>query len=121
MEIITLKSASNLGLSEDLKKSFSNSKILSKPELKFKNIPDPFWISGFVSGEGSFNFVVNKSKSASKVRFSINLHLRDYNVLKSISFYLKINKYNPYPSYPPLGGLGEYSILKYIHNREKSV
>jgi hypothetical protein len=109
LKLVSLKSSLNLGLSDNLKKAFPNFELMSKLPLTIQDIPDPFWISGFVNGEGSFNFVLNKVKKSCKVRLSINLHIRDFNLLKSISYFLKIND-----------NLSD-DLIKYIHKRERSV
>lgn len=111
LKIINLRSSLNLGLSDEVKKAFPNIIINKKIIVGLKEIPDPFWISGFVSGEGSFNFVLNKLKTRSKARFAINLHIRDLNVLKSILFYLKLND----------SKINNNNKNKYIHERENSV
>ena len=64
-----------------------NGNILSvdRPEYKFKSIPDPFWISGFVSGDSSFIISIENSsnKLGKRVRliFGTCLHIRDKEVL----------------------------------------
>lgn len=51
---VGLKSAINLGLSEKLRAAFPNFVPVTRPEFKFNGIPDPFWVTGFISGDGSF-------------------------------------------------------------------
>jgi len=54
--------------------------------------PNPFWISGFTSGEGSFQILSINSNIARQelfARFSIHLHIRDLEVLQEISNYFK--------------------------------
>ena len=38
------------------------------------NIPDPNWVSGFISGEGCFMIEINKSKST-KTGYAVNLRI----------------------------------------------
>ena len=101
LEIISLKSSLNLGLPplhlsigqmDNLKNAFPNITAKNRPEYLFKGIPDPFWISGFTSGDGSFHIVLRNSDSKSGVfaRFSIHLHVRELEVLKCIASYLKL-------------------------------
>ena len=45
----------NLGLSNMLKSEFKNYIQVEKPIINTETIPDPKWISGFVSGEGCFD------------------------------------------------------------------
>lgn len=87
LEIIALKSNLNLGLSVKLKQAFPNVIEVNKVEYKFNGIPNPFWISGFTSGEGSFQVLARNSNNEFFARFSIHLHIRDLEVLKAISTY----------------------------------
>jgi LAGLIDADG endonuclease len=92
LEIIGLKSSLNLGLPDNLIKFFPKLIIKERPGYLFKGIPDPFWVSGFTSGDGSFHIVLRNSDSKSGVfaRFSIHLHVRELEVLKGIASYLKL-------------------------------
>jgi len=71
--------------------------LKGRPNYVFKDISDPFWLSGFTSGDGSFHIVVKKSNSKAGVlaQFSIHLQIRELEVLKSIANYLK-DLYNTY-------------------------
>ena len=98
LDIISLKSNLNLGLPNNLKNAFPNIKAKDRPEFIFKGIPDPFWVTGFTSGDGSFHIVLKNGprqdrKSGVFARFSIHLHIRELEVLKGIATYL-----NLYPS-----------------------
>ena len=53
LEILSLKSSLNLGLSDSLKIAFPNIIKKDRPNYFFKGIPDPYWVSGFASGDGS--------------------------------------------------------------------
>ena len=92
LEIICIKSNSNIGLTVKLKKAFPNVTEVNKVEYKFNLIPSPLWISGFTSGEGSFQVVYRNSNNELFTRFSIHLHIRDLEVLKGIADYLSIDK-----------------------------
>lgn len=105
LEIIGLKSNLNLGLSVKLKEAFPNINCEGLPtreEYKIKGIPNPFWISGFTSGEGSFQVLTRNSTGSIAAsglrnndlftRFSIHLHIRDLEVLKAIFTYFNIEK-----------------------------
>lgn len=87
LEIIALKSSLNLGLNSNLKFAFPNIIPIERPKFVFQGIPDPFWVSGFVNGEGSFHIVVN-DKANVLIRFSIHLHIRDLDVLRGIANYI---------------------------------
>lgn len=52
-EIVNIKASMNKGLSEVLLNSFPNSIKIERPKLyNTLNIPNPYWLSGFTSGEG---------------------------------------------------------------------
>lgn len=58
----------------------------------FTGIPDPFWISGFISGDGSFNLNIGSSSSNSlgmrvRLRFGVGLHRRELEVVKGLAAY----------------------------------
>jgi hypothetical protein len=94
LEILSLKSNLNLGLPNKLKKIFPRLAIKNRPKYVFKGIPDPFWLSGFTSGDGTFHIVFRKSNNNSGVfaRFSIHLHIRELEVLNGILNNLNSNK-----------------------------
>jgi hypothetical protein len=97
LEIIGLKSSLNLGLSEKLKKSFPNIISVNRPHHNLRGIPNPFWIAGFTSGDGSFNLHTSErnSKVSNNIHrkvfltFSICLHIRDEDVIKTLISYFK--------------------------------
>jgi hypothetical protein len=89
LEIIGLKSNLNLGLSAKIKEAFPSIIKVYRSEYTFKGIPDPFWFSGFISGEGSFQIIIRNSNNEIFARFSIHLHIRDLEVLKGLSTYFK--------------------------------
>jgi hypothetical protein len=93
LKLLALKSSLNLGLPDGLKMAFPNVKAIKRPEYFFKGIPDPLWLSGFISGEGSFHVVTKISNKEVFTRFSVHLHIRDLEVLKGINIQFK--KYNP--------------------------
>ena len=83
----------NNGLSDELKSAFPNFKPVQRPTISFEGISDPYWLVGFVDGEG--NFYVNKKKSNSKLGyqvilvFSVYQHSRDSLLLKKLIDYLE--------------------------------
>jgi hypothetical protein len=64
----------NLGLSDFLKYEFKNYISVKKLMINTENIPDPNWLSGFVTGEGSFD--VNITKSTNKIGYRAQLRFR---------------------------------------------
>ena len=114
LNLIGLKSSLNWGLSDSLKEAFPNVAFVSRPVYKFNGIPDPFWVAGFTSGDGSFHLNIKKSDThishRVSLRFSINLNIRDAEVLKGLVIYfntltkpsnevkVKLNQENQYVS-----------------------
>ena len=87
----------NLGLSDTIKSEFSEIKPVNRKFIQTVNIPDPNWISGFVSklasSEGNFDAGIRKSstnKLGSRVylRFRISQHVRDIQLMELIIKYL---------------------------------
>jgi hypothetical protein len=92
-EIINIKCSMNLGLSDELTLNFFNTVPVQRPTIKTINIPDFYWISGFVSGEGNFFVDIFKSSSNKigyqvKLRLSVTQHKRDKELLELIASYL---------------------------------
>lgn len=91
LRLIGLKSSLNWGLSDNLKEAFPKVAIVNRPEYKFNFIPDPYWVAGFTSGDGSFHLNIKKSDTSVSnrvsLRFSINLNIRDAEVLKGLVIY----------------------------------
>jgi len=95
LKIISLKTNLNLGLSDNLIKAFSKIVPIIKRNYIFKGIPDPFWISGFTSGDGSFNLKIGSLATTSigvrvQLRFGIGLHIRELDVIKGLAAYLNL-------------------------------
>jgi len=92
LEIIALKTALNLGLPDKIRQAFPDIVPHTKETFVFKGIPDPFWISGFTSGDGSFNLKIGPSSTNAigkriQLRFGIGLHIRELEVIKGIVAY----------------------------------
>lgn len=103
-QIINIKASMNLGLSNMLKSEFNEFIPVERPVINTENIPDPYWIAGFVSGEG--NFSVNITKSTNKLgkrvqlRFRVTQHERDLKLLKVLIKYLGTGSIYKYPNQP---------------------
>lgn len=96
-QIINLKSSMNKGLSEKLKIIFPEIHPVSRPDVKFKEIPDPNWLSGFMDGEGCFFISIYKSPKsklgvAVQQVFKIAQHSRDIELLEGIVKYLNCGR-----------------------------
>ena len=97
LKIVTLKSSLNWGISDKLTKAFPVVIPVNRPEYKFKGIPDPFWIAGFTSGDGSFQIRLRKLNTNIGYRvsllYSFHLHIRDLDVLKGLATYFSSNSF----------------------------
>jgi hypothetical protein len=103
-QIINIKASMNLGLSDIIKSDFNNIIPVERPIILITNIPDPNWISGFVTGEGSFDVSIKQSKNKIGyqvlLRFRISQHQRDIKLIELIINYLgsgKIEKDSRHP------------------------
>jgi LAGLIDADG endonuclease len=98
LKIVTLKSSLNWGISDKLIKAFPLVIPVNRLEYKFKGIPDPFWIAGFTSGDGSFQVRLRKLNTNIGYRvsllYSFHLHIRDLDVLKGLATYFSSNSKN---------------------------
>ena len=82
---------------ENIKKNFTNYVTVTKQAYTFKGIPNPFWVSGFTSGNSSFSFFIEFNKKINQTRldyyydislvYSINLNIWDFEVLKGLFQY----------------------------------
>ena len=91
--------------------------------IKIKKIPDPNWLSGFVTGDGSFDIriiklITKKGGYRIQLRFRITQHDRDIELMELIIKYLgtgKINKYSSKTlsnkSIPTFGDVENKSII----------
>jgi hypothetical protein len=92
-QIVAIKSFINLGLSDQLKAAFPDIIPVSRPVISRNKIMHPYWLSGFVSGEGCFSIFISKStthKSGLKITlsFTIGQDLRYAEFMLSIVNYL---------------------------------
>lgn len=94
LKIIDIKSAINLRLSESLLNSFPDAELIARPKVTLGEIVDPYWLVGFVDGDGCFHIVTQKTESSSKVwlAFQITQHSRDTLLTGSIVKYLDCGK-----------------------------
>lgn len=88
-EIVNFKASMNIGLSDRLKKYFSNVIPYPRPQVASDKIQDPQWLSGFTEREGCFfvrNISFSKSKLGIYVQFELTIvqHVRDIAVLEGI-------------------------------------
>jgi|ERR1700761_77539 len=95
-EIINIKSSMNLGLSDNIKSEFFLINPVERPLIKTTYIPDPNWISGFVSGDGNFDAGIRESKNIIGfrvyLRFRISQHQKDTELMKLIISYFEAGR-----------------------------
>jgi len=104
-EIIKIKAAMNLGLSESLKSEFKEFIPIERPLIQTDIITNPYWITGFVDGEGTFDIKIYSSKTkvgfAVQLRFRIPQHERDSKLIELIMKYFgsgSIEKHTIHPA-----------------------
>ena len=91
-EIVSLKATINKGLSDELKTLFSITPA-KRPYINMTNQFKPEWISGFVSGDGSFKVITAKSHNTKtkyqvKLVFQITQHNRDFILMQHLIRYI---------------------------------
>lgn len=98
--IIALKFFFNKGLSDKLKKAFTDIPFdLVKPRqlVQAPKIFNPYWIAGFTSGEGCFFISTYKSSTklgeAVRLMFTITQHSREELLMKNLVNYLGCGRY----------------------------
>jgi hypothetical protein len=60
---VSIRATINKGLTEELKVAFPNVIPVIRPVVIDQEIKDPYWISGFLRGEGCFRIDSYKSKT----------------------------------------------------------
>ena len=95
-QILALKAAMNLGLSDVLKKAFPDVAPVVRPLVENAKIPDPNWLAGFTSAEGCFIVSITESKTKIGYRvlliFQLTQHSRDEKLLISFISYLNCGR-----------------------------
>jgi hypothetical protein len=96
LKLVALKSSLNLGLSEKLKIAFPDIVAFNKPDYLFTTIPDPFWIAGFTSGDGSFVINLNNNKKnlnfkLASLEYTFHLNVKDADILRGIIEFFNLN------------------------------
>ena len=80
----------NLGLTDSLREDFPDILPVERPKLLNQEIKDPYWVSGFVNGEGCFFIQAYKSKTKTgilKLKFQVSQHARDAELMKNLVSY----------------------------------
>ena len=118
--IINIKASMNTGLSQIVKSKFQIVSV-KRPLIITSNIPDPYWISGFVSGEGTFDIKTYKSKTntgyAVQLRFRIPQHTRDKKLIETLTKYFGSGVIEKHTQFPAV----TLVIVKFSHILEKVI
>ena len=105
-KIINIKAAINLGLSESFKSEFKYVIPVERALIKTEIIPEPYWVTGFVDGEGTFDIKIYSSKTnvgfAVQLRFRIPQHERDTKLIELLLKYFSSGSVEKHTSYPLL-------------------
>nr|YP_010710811.1 hypothetical protein P2Z26_mgp05 [Gonatophragmium mori]WCZ71175.1 hypothetical protein [Gonatophragmium mori] len=89
-KILSYKNEMNFGESKKLKKLFPNIIPIKKPIFNLFNPElNPYWITGFIEGEGSFHINTNKNTNKMRPVFSIGLNQKDDKLLIRINKFFK--------------------------------
>ena len=119
-QIIEIKAAMNLGLSEKLQLAFPDVVAVERPLVIDKKISDPNWLAEFTSAEGCYYINIFKSNSskigeAVKLKFQITQHVRNELLIKSFIKYFKCG--NIYIK----GNAYDFRVTKFIDITEKII
>nr|4YIS_A Chain A, Meganuclease I-CpaMI [Cryphonectria parasitica]4YIS_B Chain B, Meganuclease I-CpaMI [Cryphonectria parasitica] len=98
LKLVGIKASLNLGLNGSLKEAFPNWEELQidRPSYVNKGIPDPNWISGFASGDSSFNVKISNSPTSLlnkrvQLRFGIGLNIREKALIQYLVAYFDLS------------------------------
>ena len=104
-KILNIRASINTGISQIVKSNFSNIVPVNRPIITTNIIPDPQWISGFVSGEGTFDIKIYKSKTNTgygvQLRFRVPQHSRDTKLIEVLIKYFGsgvLEKHTQFPA-----------------------
>lgn len=93
-KIFSIKASINKGLSEQLNSIFPNIIPAHRPLVEPTENINPYWLAGFIDGEGCFSVCITKSKThlcghQVQLKFALAQHRRDLQLMKSIAQYLE--------------------------------
>jgi hypothetical protein len=92
-QIVNYRASMNKGLSDLQKSKFINYSPVARQIIDYDEIPNPFWLAGFASGEGCFlvNMIESNRNTIGQVIqliFKISQHHRDKKLLELITKYM---------------------------------
>jgi hypothetical protein len=96
-KIINIKASMNFGIKNNLKKEFNKITPVERQIIYTNNIPNPNWLSGFITGEGNFQVWIGDSKSHKlkyqvQLMFRIGQHEKDKKLMELLIKYLSAGK-----------------------------
>jgi hypothetical protein len=97
-KLVSIKASMNRGLTDKLKEAFPGIIPNVRPLVPNYTIPDPYWVAGFMSGEGSVYVRIKKSLTH-KIGYQVELilqmtqHTRDEQLLRSFIDYFGCGRY----------------------------
>jgi len=126
-KIVSIKTSMNRGLSLDLREAFPNVRPVLRPDVKLQETIEPYWLSGFASGDGCF-LIKNQNISSYKTRvkiglkFQITQHSRDDQLMKSLVSYLGCGRYEARsPHSVAVATAGDYVVTRFSDHIEKII
>jgi len=86
LTILSYYAAINIGVSPKIAQYYPDIKPFNRPVFELPNNLNPYWVSGFVAGDGGFSIGVRPPKSGSSYekvdfRFFITQHSKDVNLM----------------------------------------
>ena len=90
--LVSIKASINLGLKDNLKKSFSSLVPVARPVIDNQFVPHEMWMAGFSSGEGCF-FIHARLPRKISLLFQIAQHIRDSKLIKGFVVYFGGGRY----------------------------
>jgi hypothetical protein len=97
-----------------------------RPVITDQEIPDPQWVSGFVTGEGCFFVKITKGINTVglgiQVLFQVSQHIRDTNLLKNLVSFWNCGQYvqasnKEWGHFQCTKFLDNYEIIKSFFNK----
>ena len=92
-QIVAIKAAMNLGLSEKLKFAFPHVVPVKRPLVELPQTIDPYWLAGFTSAEGCFMIKIQANETYSLgfqviLKFQLTQDERDEQLMRILIEYL---------------------------------
>ena len=122
-KIVNLKAFMNKGLTDVLIQAFPDTKPVPRPVIdKSLCIINPWWLSGFIDGEGSFTVSIRKSTSHTIgfqviLIFQISQHLIDVGLMENLVKYFQVGKLVFRNNHP----LVIYEVVRFLDIEEKII